>query len=209
MKKVFIVGLIVLFATITKAQINAITETGDEVVLYNDGTWKYLNDSTFEASEIPINDKQFVKGKNSTFLIKSTKLNIGIWMDPKSWSFTKGTLEDASEFEFEKKGEDLYAMLISEKIQIPIETLKIVALQNAKRVSSDIELVQEEYRNVNGIQVLMMQMKGTLQGMKFSYFGYYYSNSNGTIQLLAYTSENLFDNYKQDIELFLNGLTEL
>jgi hypothetical protein len=55
----------------------------------------------------------------------------------------------------------------------------------------------------------MMQMVGTIQGMRFTYYGYYFSNSNGTIQLLTYTGESLFDYYIEDIELFLNGFVEI
>lgn len=100
-------------------------------------------------------------------------------------------------------------MLISEKIQIPIETLKGIAYENAKNAAPDIKIIKEEYRTVNSIKVLMMQMSGTIQGIKFIYFGYYYSNTNGTIQFITYTSENLFKTYFDDIELFLNGLVEI
>ena len=209
MKKTILTGLILFTVQLISAQINAVTETGDEVILYEEGTWKYLNDSIIENSVIPVNDKEFFKGKKSTFLVKSKKLNVGIWINPKSWSFTKGTDNDAFEFQFQKKGDDLYAMLISEKMQIPIETLKGIAIENAKSAAPDIKVIKEEYRNVNGIQVLMLQMSGTIQGMRFTYYGYYYSNSNGTIQLLTYTGENLFNNYLNDIEEFLNGLVEI
>tara|TARA_B110000977_G_C10912787_1_gene429964 strand:- start:179 stop:808 length:630 start_codon:yes stop_codon:yes gene_type:complete len=209
MKKTILTGLILFTVQLISAQINAVTETGDEVILYEEGTWKYLNDSIIENSVIPVNDKEFFKGKKSTFLVKSKKLNVGIWINPKSWSFTKGTDNDAFEFQFQKKGDDLYAMLISEKMQIPIETLKGIAIENAKSAAPDIKVIKEEYRNVNGIQVLMLQMSGTIQGMRFTYYGYYYSNSNGTIQLLTYTGENLFNNYLNDIEVFLNGLVEI
>ncbi len=208
MKKTIFIGLILMSAQLIDAQINALTETGDEVILYEDGTWKYLNDSIIENVEIPINEKEFLKDKKSTFLVKSKKLNVGIWINPKNWGFTKGTENDAFEYQFQKKGDDLYAMLISEKMQVPIETLIGIAVENAKSVAPDIKVIKEEYRNVNGIQVLMMQMSGTIQGMRFTYYGYYYSNSNGTIQLLTYTGENLFPNYLNDIEEFLNGLVE-
>ncbi|WP_421919615.1 hypothetical protein [Marinifilum sp.] len=209
MRKTILTGLILITVQLLNAQINAITDTGDEVILYNDGTWKYLNDSIINNVAIPVNEKEFSKGKKSTFLVKSKKLNVGIWINPKSWNFTKGTENDAFEFQFQKKGDDLYAMLISEKMQIPIETLKGIAIENAKSAAPDINVIKEEYRNVNGIQVLMMQMAGTIQGMRFTYYGYYYSNSNGTIQLLTYTGENLFNNYLDDIEEFLNGLVEI
>ncbi len=85
---------------------------------------------------------------------------------------------------------------------------KGIAIENAKDAAPDIKVINEEYRSVNGVQVLMMQMSGTIRGMRFTYYGYYYSNSNGTIQLLTYTGENLFPNYLNDIEEFLNGLVE-
>lgn len=209
MRLVIFIGFVLMSAQLINAQINAVTETGDEVVLYENGTWKYLKDSHMEASEISVNDMEFSKGLKSTFLVKSKNLNVGIWIDPKAWGFVKGTENDAYEYQFEKKGDELYALLISEKMQIPIETLKEIAVENAKSVAPDIEVVKEEYRKVNGKQVLMMQMSGTIQGVRFTYYGYYFSNSNGTIQLLTYTGENLLDDYLKDIELFLNGLVEL
>ena len=50
-----------------------------------------------------------------------------------------------------------------------------------------------------------MQMDGTIQGIKFTYYGYYFSSPNGTIQLLTYTSSNLLNEYKKEFEDFLNG----
>jgi len=209
MRNIILTGLLLTVLQITNAQISAVTETGDPVILYEDGTWVYLNAEQIENVPIPINEKKFFKGDNSTFLVKSKKLNIGIWIDPKKWSFTRGTDNDAFEYQFQKKGDDLYAMLISEKMQIPIETLKRVAVENAMGVAPDIKIVKQEYRTVNGIQVLMLRMEGTIQGMEVTYFGYYYSNSNGTIQLISYTGQNLFSGFKDDIVDFLNGLVEI
>jgi hypothetical protein len=209
MKKLFFTAFLLVSIQFANAQINAVTESGDQVILFENGTWKYLNDSVVENAVIPVNTKEFVKSKQSTFLVKSNKLNIGIWINPKDWSFTKGKDDEVQEYQFQKKGDDLYAMLIAEKMQIPIETLKGIAIENARKVAPDVKVIKEEYRTVNGIKVFMMQMSGTLQGMRFTYFGYYYSNSNGTIQLMTYTSENLMNDYLDDIELFLNGFVEL
>ncbi len=135
-------------------------------------------------------------------------MNIGIWINPKSWSFTKGAESEAYEFTFQKKSGDLYGMLIAEKTQVSIESLKTIAINNAKSVSPDIKVIKEESRNVNGIQVFLMQMSGTIQGIRFTYYGYYYSNANGTIQLLTYAGENLFPKFLGDMEEFLSGLVE-
>lgn len=209
MKKLIITALMLSLMQMTFAQINALTETGDEVILYEDGTWKYLVESVMLNSEVFVNDKEFLKDAQSTFLVRSSKLNIGMWIDPKAWKFSKGTDNDAFEYQFEKKGDDLYAMLISEKVQIQVESLKEIALNNARAVAPDMRIIHEEYRIVNGLRVFMMQMSGTIQGMKITYCGYYYSNPNGTIQFLTYTGDNLFRDYLVEIEKFLNGLVEI
>jgi hypothetical protein len=51
----------------------------------------------------------------------------------------------------------------------------------------------------------MMQMSGTIQGISFVYYGYYYSHESGSVQFLAYTSQDLLNNYSDDIEELLNG----
>ena len=100
-------------------------------------------------------------------------------------------------------------MVISEKLEIPLESFKSIALENAKSVAPDIKIVKEEYRTVNGLKVLCLQMNGTMQGIKASYYGYYFSNTNGTVQFLTYTSQNLLDSYRPEIENLLNGLAEI
>ena len=209
MKRIVLLYVFLAVAISTQAQINAITESGDQVVLYSDGTWKYVEESQEEEEEIPENPKKFKKDKDATFLVKSKNVNVGVWINPKTWIFEKGTDKDDYEFQFQKKGEDLYAMLLTEKISIPIENLAEIAIENAKEVSPDLKVMKKEYRNVNGVKVLMMKMKGTIQGVKFVYYGYYYSNSEGSIQFLTFTGEKLMKEYKKDIERFLNGFVEL
>ena len=100
-------------------------------------------------------------------------------------------------------------MNITEKVEVPLEALKYNANENGRAVAPDLKIVKEEYRTVNGTKVLLIQMNGTTQGIKFSYFGYYYSNSNGTIQFVTYTSQNLLDTYENDCEELLNGIVEI
>jgi hypothetical protein len=191
------------------SQKKAVTENGEEVILYTDGTWKYVNDSVQEEKEIPVNPKAFTKSSSSTFLLKSNKFNVGVWIDPKKWSFKKAENNDDAEYEFELKGKDLYGMMINELVEIPLESLKKIAIDNAREAAPDIQLIKEEYRTVNGQKVLMLQLNGSAEGIKFSYYGYYYSNENGTMQMVLYTSQNLLKNYLEEIESHLNGFVVL
>tara|TARA_B110000091_G_scaffold109341_1_gene118544 strand:- start:682 stop:1020 length:339 start_codon:yes stop_codon:yes gene_type:complete len=110
---------------------------------------------------------------------------------------------------FDLKNGDLYAMIIPEKAEIPLLSLRELAISNAKDVAVDVKVDSEEYRTVNGIKVLMLQMSGTTQGVKFKYYSYYYSSSKGVVQVVTYTSLNLFESYKNKMEKFLNGFVVL
>jgi len=192
------------------SQIKAVTENGEEVLLYADGTWKYANAHEADSAQIiNVNPGKFAKSANATFLVKSTKTDFGFYIDTKKWQFNKAENNAAAEYEMELKGKDLYAMAIAEKIEIPVENLVEIAVGNAKEAAPDITVVKKEYRMVNGKKVIMMQMNGTTHGIKFSYVGYYYSTPSGSVQYVVYTSQQLLKEYMPDIEELLNGLVVL
>ena len=209
MKKIFFLLLIIALTVSINGQQKAVTETGQEVILFEDGSWIYQNKKEALNNEISTNSRRFSKNKKSTFLLKSKKFNVGIYLDPKLWSFNTPTDNPEAEYELQLKDGDLYGLIITEKVEIPVETLKVIALENAKAAAPNMNIVKEEFRNVNGLKVLLLHMNGTIQGIKFSYYGYYYSNSNGTVQLITYTSQNLLEGFKPKIEDLLNGIVEL
>ncbi len=209
MNKILLFSLFALFSLQLQAQQKAVTETGDEVILYEDGTWTYVDEEAADAKEIPLNPETFTKPKSSSFLLKSKTVENGIYLNPKKWIFKKSTDNPDAEYEFQMKEGDLYGMLITEKIEIPLETLRGIALMNGQSVSPDLRVVNEEYRMVNGKKVLHLQMNGTLQGIKFSYYGYYYSDEGGTTQFITYTSQMLLEEYTDEADELLNGLVSL
>ncbi|MCX2744022.1 hypothetical protein OO013_09110 [Mangrovivirga sp. M17] len=203
----FILSILTVYTCL--AQKNAITEFGEEVILFEDGSWEYVNKENATKNEIPENPTKFKKDEESSFLLKSQNLNVGFYIDPKSWTFKKANENDEAEYKMESKDGNLYGMVISEKIEIPLTTLKNIALENARSAAPDAKIIKEEYRNVNGLKVLHMQINGTMQGIKFSYYGYYYSDESGTVQFITFTSQNLLDIYKDKCEKLLNGLVKI
>jgi len=205
LKRYFFLLVLVSFYCST-AQQNAITENGDEVILYEDGSWSYVNDSLDALNEIPINEKEYEKDKKSTFLVKSKKTNMGVYINPKIWSFSKGENNPDAEYEFKLKNKELYGMMITEKTPIEIEALTDIAYQNAKAALSQLKRNQIEYRNLNGFDVIFMQMEGIISGINVVYYGYYFSNDTGSVQLITYTSNLLYEEYKEEMEKLINGL---
>lgn len=190
------------------AQTSALTDSGEEVILYDDGTWKYVNPESIPLM-ITLNEKEFKSPKDASFKVKSNIVDVAFNINPKIWSFSKADNNPAAEYEFQLKGKDLYAMAICEKVEIPLVALKDISYNNAKSAAPDLEIVEQEYRMVNGVKMLYLQMNGTLSGIKFSYFGYYFSNASGTVQFIAYTSQNMLKEYRKECEDLVNGLVVL
>jgi len=147
------------------------------------------------TNQEPATAKVFVKARKGPF---------GVWIDPQKWR-QESSEEDPIKITFNHKTGDAYAMVISERIGLTTDTLKNAAVANAKKVMPDVKIVSEEKRVVNGKEVLCLKLTGTIQGMPFIYYGYYYGGSEGTLQVVTYTASNIFDDFKQDFDDFLNG----
>ena len=206
MKYFYFLILLFLFAAPSYADQKAITDTGEQVILKSNGTWIYVDKTQKSDQIIETNKIIFYKPQSSTFLIKSTRNKSAFWINPDKWKFNKTKINDASEYEFELKGKDLYGIAITEGVEIPIETLANIAFDNAKDHAPDMRIVKQEYRVVNGKKLIYMEMVGTVKNINITYYGYYYSTSAGSTQFVAYTVTNAGSRYGSDIIDFLNGL---
>lgn len=210
MKKIILIAAAtLLIQSYGRSQTKALTSNGEEVLLFSNGTWKYVNENLSTASEsreVLTNAKPFKKNAASSFEVISKKVNASVFINPKKWKFALGEDGSAGEYDFEFRNGDVYGMIIAERTEIPLESLKEIAVKNAKDVAPDINVAEEEYRMVNNKKILCLQMNGTIKGIMFSYYGYYFSSPNGTIQFLTYTSRNLFADNRNEMEELLNGL---
>ena len=149
MKQTVLTIVLAIICGFTQAQIKAITENGEEVVLFENGQWEYTEGGELVEEEILMNPVNFTRPATSAFLLKSTKFNVGTYLDSKKWTIEKGKGDDAYEYQLTLNQGDLYAMLITEQVEIPLESLKEIALENARDVAPDVYVVNEEYRMVN------------------------------------------------------------
>lgn len=204
-----VIVLALLFCSFTvQAQIQAITNTGETVTLHENGTWEYTN-KTNRSKETLVNSNKFTKHPNASFQVKSKRTNYAVFIDPTKWKFEKKSdnVNEEAEYAFNLNDGSVYAMMVTEKVGLSFELLKKAALVNASKVAPDARIVEEEYRTVNGTKMLMLQLKGTLEGLAFTYFGYYVTGDTGTVQLITFTTSKLFDEHKKEMETFLNGLS--
>ena len=100
---------------------------------------------------------------------------------------------------------DGYGLVIAERIELTLAALRDLALSNAQSAAPDAKITWEEERAVNGRKVLALQIAGTLHGLSFAYFGYYYGGPEGAYQVITYTAANLFEECRKDFEELLDG----
>ncbi|MCB1739260.1 MAG: hypothetical protein KDK91_02745 [Gammaproteobacteria bacterium] len=199
-------SLLAMSQTVCHAQQKAVTDTGEEIILYKNGTWSYV-DANKAPPPVEVNPTRFEKPESASFLLKSSNIGMGVWLDPKQWKFKKGKPGDAAEYNL-VNGE-LYGILITEQVPIPMESWPEIALQNGREAAPDARIVKQEKRSVNGLDVLHMRIDATVSGIAISYFGYYYSGAEGSVQFLAYTGQNLLEQNIPAVESLLNGLVAL
>ena len=180
--------------------VRARTEAGKDVFLYPDGKWKYVEENKAPSSERKNHDKPGTS--NTPF--KTARGSFEIWVNEGKWI---RTADEPGKMTFSLKTGDAYVLVISEEIAITTLALKEMAIENARKASSDFLLVVEESRTVNGREVTSMKFNSTIKSMQFTYYAYYYGGKEGTIQVLCYTGQNLFAKYEREFTEFLDGLT--
>jgi len=176
------------------------TENGKEVILYPDGTWKYAPEET-----APKPKSAYARPASAQASYKPDRGDFVIWYDETKWQVERRRADDENG-NLRLLHSDGYAVVVSEGIPIPLSTLKQVAIDNARAAAADARIVSEETRLVNGKEVLVIVMDGTVKEIPFRYYGYYYSGKQGTIQFLTFTGQSLFEKYKAEFTNLLNGL---
>lgn len=209
MKRILFCCCLLLLACGANTQIMGTTDTGDKVILYSDGRWSYAERDSLIEAEIPTNPKPFKKSKSADFLLRSTRTSTGFYLDPKAWTYTSTEDGASAEYELDHKNGSLYALIITEHLDLSLNALGNIALENARSAAPDVKVTSKEYRTVNGKKVLMMRMVGTISDIRFSYVGYYYTTKGISVQYLAYSSEAFMEENLSTVEELLNGLVDL
>jgi len=183
--------------------IRATTEDGQKVILKKDGSWKFYNAS---KPSLANTYGSYQKSEEATSVFKAKGDMFLIWFDPSKWHQEKKKSADSEKPSFLHKDGDVYAMVLADRFGMELEALKKFAINNAIEVAPNTKVTYEENRIVNGKKVFCMIMEGSIESIPFVYYGYYYTSKVGTVQLVTYTSKNLFSEYKSEMTEFLNGL---
>ncbi|OOG77896.1 hypothetical protein [Algoriphagus sp. A40] len=196
------------------SQIKAVTEKGDTIYVYNDGTWSYELQEIAErpellgflSEEIPITKITEPVNTPSTSLQKVRNENdqFSFYYNETEWKrVPPASLNDEAEFAFESKLNDSWAIIISEETPIEKENLfKIAKYTMSEKMGSEVEVVKAESILVNGQEVIRGVLKTTASGFTFIFDSFYFSDDRGSVQISTWTSEAIWKkNEKNHLDL--------
>ncbi|HET8633810.1 MAG TPA: hypothetical protein VFL88_06655 [Gemmatimonadales bacterium] len=189
-----ILALLLLTAAPLAAQIPATTADGRAVMLYDNGTWKYAA----VADSAPAR-----RSVASTSKIDILQGKAALYYDPSKWVETAS--DEPGRTMLTHVNGDGMAMIVAERLSMPLQTLRKIALDNARKASPDVRVISERQLTVGGRAMLEMEFSGTMDGIPFTYLGRYYTGKAGSIQMLTFTGSNLFPEYEPDFREILSG----
>jgi hypothetical protein len=204
MKILYSLALFFCMQTVVLAQLSAVTEKGRAVILFGNGTWCYLNDSVklsysdLTHYSIPRDSRDYLKGKTIPYKL---------WYNSGEWDLLTDTLYKNADYSLKNIRRDLIAIVVTEKIEIPLQKLRETALDNFKKAGAECKVSEEQTITVNGMSGLLLKIDALVDGIPYAYLNCYFSTSQGTFQILTFTGYNLFDRYRKEMMDFISGFT--
>ena len=212
-------GYLFLILPQVHGQVQAITEYGDTIFVYDNGTWSFelLDEAPpiekefgFLSKEVKIDtlSEGFTFSENVTKEVNNSRDQFTVKYDDRLWGrVPPGTLNEDAEFAFKFKESDIWSVVISEETPIEINKLFLIAKKNMESYSGeDAEIIATELRTVNGTPVIRGVLKSTFSGITFMFDSYYYSDDRGSIQFTTWTSDTIWEKNQETILDLLNGL---
>jgi len=219
MKKIAFLGSLLTLSLVNVAwgQTVAVTEYGDTVYLYADGSWTYdlLDDYEDEMDALfgkPLTvqdtvDTPYTAPSNTNKQVENSFDMFEVRYNGNAWSrVPAGTLNGDAEFAWESKRTDLYSVVISEETPIAQDYLFTIARDNMKEATANpVEVLTLEAVTVNDVPMLHGVMRAQVTGVDFVFEGYYYSDDRGSVQFITWTSERIWESNRKHIRDMLNG----
>jgi hypothetical protein len=132
------------------------------------------------------------------------KKHLGIRFDGSAWKVE--SIRDENEvYQFAHSSNAAYIKVIAEKAEIPLDKMFGIALANARKFDPAVKEVRRGWRLVNGTKLALLEFDATVNSVNVRYYAHYYSDDNGTVQILGWCMRDVIDSYRDKIDSFVSG----
>lgn len=102
---------------------------------------------------------------------------------------------------------DTYVTLIPETSELTFEYMEEAILANMTSVDSDAEITEKGFRTINDTELMWAYAEAQTDGINLTFYYHIYTGSAGTIQIVAWTTSNIFERKIRIIDELVAGLT--
>ena len=172
---------------------------GKAIQLFDDGSWSYLNaDTPDTASTNSAGDK----------CQNVTSIPVEYCYSTSYWTSSSLPTPDYDSFFANKEG-SLYFGVIKEGLPLTKTYFRSAILNNAGNVAKGgrdgVKIHKDTTAQLNGDTWNYLEYSIDLDGMVFRYSNYYNSiGDKGSVQILFFTTDNVFEKYRPDMEKVAN-----
>ena len=78
-------------------------------------------------------------------------------------------------------------------------------MMNAREVGTDVIEIMRGERNINGNRFTFLEYSANIEDFDVTYLGLYYSDASGTLQIVGWSTSNIFGETRGKIERFASG----
>jgi hypothetical protein len=125
--------------------------------------------------------------------------------DPGLWQLDANPTPPGS-FQYVYTGGDVFFRVITHPFQLRPETLAnngfLRGLQNS---DPKLRVTRRDTRLVNGLDMVIREVEATVNGVLFRYYGHYYSDTAGSVELIGWTYPQLIDEHRRGFDQFVSG----
>jgi hypothetical protein len=149
---------------------------------------------------------EYVRDAEAVHAYEGKDGTIALFLPPDGWVKDDRAKHAAAEAGFLHRTGECCGAVIMEKAEIPIDRLVQGVLAKMREGASEVKVLKEERRRVNGRTVVCLIVSAKASGQELIFYGYYHSGKSGSLQLVTWVPSTLFSERKVEIEKFLNGL---
>lgn len=117
---------------------------------------------------------------------------------------------DASQYHvdmmFVHHSNEIYMAIEANRMQIPLEKIPDLFFEDIQVMFPTAKITRRGYRALNDVSFVFWEHTVNLNGVEFAYLSHAYSDSNGIVRIMGWTTPNLFEKHRSKIESFVDGL---
>ena len=206
-----LIGLFIcLIPLIARAQIIIATSNGNQLKLTSEGEWEEV----WETLPDQVEYNSFALPVGSEAILKTNDEKFAIQFNSQKWDVLRGTHFPGPgfenfEFEFSHRKSFATGLLVADPNPASIEKVISRSLNQIKETATELTVAYGEVFRVNKKTIYMVILQTVEHGIPLTYYNYYYSGDEGTVQFLGYCNQKVFWKYEDDIKDLLNGFLVL